>query len=160
MGPYTKSVHGFDELGATAIIHCLASVTWSERSDRFSADNYRAELLGAIALQLLVQTACEGKYISPCMRPQIGCDNAGVVHHGNHPWRPVATRQLQADLLRYNKELVRSCPVKCHFYHVHSHLDQFLASDQLTLAERLNCACDKLAGLALDDALSSGEVIS
>ncbi len=43
---------------------------------------------------------------------------------------------------------------------MHGHLDQFLALDQLTPAERLNCACDKLAGLALDDSLSSGDVIS
>ncbi len=97
-----------DVCSCAAMIKCgetglTASVTWSERSDRFSADNYRAELLGAIALQLLVRTACEGKYISPSMRPQIGCDNAGVVHHGNHPWRPVASRQLQADLLRFTR---------------------------------------------------------
>lgn len=79
-----------------------ALVTWAEQNDFFSADNYRAELLGAIVLQLLIKTACDGKYVSPTMRPLIGCDkNEGVVYHGKHPWRPIAAKQLQADLLRY-----------------------------------------------------------
>ena len=74
-----------------------ASLTWAERSDRLSADNYRAEILGGIALQLLVKVACEGKYLSPSMSPRFGCDNKGVVHHGNHQWRPLPANQGQAD---------------------------------------------------------------
>jgi hypothetical protein len=32
--------------------------------------------------------------------------------------------------------------------------------DQLTSPERLNCECDKLAGIALDDGLATGRFIS
>ncbi len=44
--------------------------------------------------------------------------------------------------------------------HVHGHLDQYLPLDLLTSIELLNCECDKLAGIALDEALLSGQFIS
>lgn len=91
-GSYDKMAAN-DVCSCTAIIeHSItgkrASVSWVEKSDRFSADNYPAEILGGIALQLILCTACEGKYISPSMRPHIGCDNNGVVYHG--PAAPAA----------------------------------------------------------------------
>eukprot|EP00956_Cyclotella_meneghiniana_P009764 scaffold13538_cov72-Cyclotella_meneghiniana.AAC.6 len=138
-----------------------ASLTWVERIDRLSADNYRAEILGGIALQLLVKVACEGKYLSPSMSPRFGCDNKGVVHHGhgNHPWRPLPANQGQADVLRYYQNLVRSCPAKCKMYHVHGHLDRYLKRDEMTPAEILNCDCDQLAGAALHWAVEHGHYI-
>jgi hypothetical protein len=71
-----------DVCSCASIVACQstgyrASVTWVEKSDRFSADNYRAEILGSIALQMIIHAACEGKYISPFVRPEIGCDNNG-----------------------------------------------------------------------------------
>ena len=97
-----------------------AKVTWVERSDVHTADNYRAELLGAIALQLLVRVALDGKYVNKDMRPRFGCDNKTVVFHGNHPHRPMPEKQAQADLLQYFKYLVRESPYKARFYHVWS----------------------------------------
>ena len=47
-----------------------AKVTWVERSDVHTSDNYRAKLLGAIALQLLVKVALDGKYVDKDMRPR------------------------------------------------------------------------------------------
>eukprot|EP00956_Cyclotella_meneghiniana_P030777 scaffold78525_cov62-Cyclotella_meneghiniana.AAC.4 len=35
------------------------------------------------------------------MSPRFGCDNKGVVHHGNHPWCPLPANQSQADVLLY-----------------------------------------------------------
>jgi hypothetical protein len=148
-----------------AMIRCrqsgrCATVTWVEKSDRFSADNYRAELLGGIALQLLIHVACEGKYISPSMKPRIGCDNKGVVFHGKHPWRPIVATQTQGDLLRLYKMLVRTNPVRCSFYHVHGHLDQYLPAHMLTPEEELNCTCDKLAEYSLSHGLETNSFIS
>jgi hypothetical protein len=68
----------YDEMSANDVCSCAAiiehsvtgqraSVSWAERSDCFSANNYRAEILGGIVLQLLIRTACEGKYVSPSM---------------------------------------------------------------------------------------------
>ena len=75
---------------------------------------------------MLVKVACEGKYISPSMSPRFGCDNKVVVHHGNHPWRPLPANQGQADVIRYYQRLVRTCPMKCKMYHVHGHMDRYL----------------------------------
>jgi hypothetical protein len=154
-----------DVCACAAIIECQrtgkrASVTWSEKSDLFSADNYRAEILGGISLQLIIRAACDGKYVTPSARPQIGCDNKGVVHHGSHPWRPLMANQSQADALRYYRELVRTCPFKCKFYHVHGHLDRYLIYDEMTPLERLNCDCDELADSALQISVKTGEFIS
>eukprot|EP00956_Cyclotella_meneghiniana_P034366 scaffold104037_cov45-Cyclotella_meneghiniana.AAC.3 len=51
-----------DVCSCAAVVMCLrtgnkASLTWVEQSDRVSADNYRAEILGGIALQMLVKVA-------------------------------------------------------------------------------------------------------
>ena len=48
------------------------SLNWVEHVDRVSADNYRAKILGGIALQMLVRNACEGKYISPLISHRFG----------------------------------------------------------------------------------------
>lgn len=74
-----------DVCSCAAAVMCLqtrnrASVTWVEQSDQLSANNYRAEILGGIALQLLVRVACKDKYTSPYMSSSFGCDNKGV--HG------------------------------------------------------------------------------
>ena len=130
-----------------------------EKSDSHTADNYRAELLGAVALQILVSTALEDRYVCMDMRPRFGCDNNTVVHHGNHPRRPMPEKQAQADILRHFKKLVRDAPCPIKFFHVFGHLDQLLAWEELTLEERANVECDKLADTALVDGVESGVYI-
>jgi hypothetical protein len=155
-GSYNEKV-GRDICSCAAIIYCSAtgnkaSVTWVEKSDVHTADNYRAEILGGIALQILTQVATDGKYVSVDMKPRFGCDNKGVVHHGNHPRRPMPEKQRQADVLRYYKRLVRDAPFRCKMFHVYGHLDQLLRWEELTLEEQVNVECDHLA----EDALLAG----
>lgn len=126
-----------------------AWVTWVEKGNVHTADNYRAELLGAIAIQLVLKVASDGKYIPRDLRPQCGGDNKTVVYHGNHPRHPMPEKQAQADLLRYYKWLVRDAPYKCHMYHVHGHLDRYLSLNDLTPEELANIECDKEADIAL-----------
>jgi hypothetical protein len=87
-----------------------ACVTWVKKSDAHTTDNYRAKLLGAISIQLILKVASDGKYIPRNLRPQCGCDNKTIVYHGNHPCRPMPAKQAQADLLRYYKRLVYDAP--------------------------------------------------
>lgn len=113
-GSYNSHL-ALDVCSCAAIIHRTdtgqrAKVTWVEKSDPFTADNYRAELLGGIALQLMLQVAVDGKFTGLQPKPRFGCDNRGVVHHGNHPCRPMPEKQAQADVLRYYKRLVRDAP--------------------------------------------------
>lgn len=136
-----------------------ARVTWAEKSNAHTADNYRAELLGAIAIQLILKVASDGKYIPRDLRPQCGCDNKTVVYHGNHPRRPMPEKQAQADLLRYYKRLVRDAPYKCQMYHVYGHLDQYLSLDELTIEELTNIECDEEADIALVEGVRLGRYI-
>jgi hypothetical protein len=62
-----------------------ARVSWVEKSDNHIADNYQSELLGAIAIQLLLKVASDGKYVPRDLRPQCGCNNLTMVWHGNRP---------------------------------------------------------------------------
>lgn len=135
-----------DVCSSASIIKCCetglrASVTWVEKSNPHTPDNYMAELIGAVALQIIVNTALEGiKYVSLDMKPRFGCDNKTVVYHSNHPGRPMPEKQAQADILRHLKKLVRDllCPIRF------GHLDQLL--------EQVNVEYDQLA----DDALVAG----
>lgn len=70
-----------------------------EKSDNITADNYRAEILGGIALKLLLKTITDGNYIYiPWnLKIQIGCKNNGVVHHCNKANWPLENSQAQAD---------------------------------------------------------------
>jgi hypothetical protein len=162
-GSYNEKV-GHDICSCAAIILCTAtgkkaSVIWVEKSDVHTADNYRAEILGGIAIQLLLQVATDGKYISSDMKPRLGCDNKGVVHHGNHPRGPMPEKQRQADVLRYYKRLVHDAPFRCRMFHVYGHMDQLLKWEELTLEERVNVDCDHLAEEALLAGAASGEFI-
>ena len=60
-GSYDEK-RAFDVSFCAAMTRCeltgyTALVIWAERSVKFSTDNYQAEILGAIALQLLIKTA-------------------------------------------------------------------------------------------------------
>ena len=68
-------------------------------------------------------------------------------------------KQAQADILRHFKKLVRDAPCPIKFFHVFGHLDQLLAWEELTLEERANVECDKLADTALVDGVESGVYI-
>jgi hypothetical protein len=75
-------------------------VTWVERSDVHTSDNYRAELLGAIALQLLVKVALDGKYVDKDMRPRlVVITKLSCFVATTHT--PHAGKKAQADLLCY-----------------------------------------------------------
>lgn len=159
-GSYNEALAS-DVCSSASVIHCretgsTAKVTWVEKSDAHTADNYRAEILGAVALQILVRTAIDGKYVNMDMCPRFGCDNKTVVHHGNHPHRPMPEKQSQADVLRYFKKIVRDSPCKIKLYHVYGHLDELLPLSELTVEERINVECDHLADAALLQGLESG----
>ena len=162
-GSYNESLAN-DVCSSASLIRCnqtgnSASVTWVERSNSHTADNYRAELLGAVALQIMVNTAIDGKYVSMDMRLRFGCDNRTVVFHGNHPRRPMPEKQAQADVLRHFKKLIRDSPCKHKMYHVYGHLDELLPLSELTPEEQVNLACDHLADAALIEGIETGRFI-
>ena len=162
-GSYNERI-ARDVCSCAVIIHCKATnhratVTWVEKTSNQSATNYRGEILGSIAIQLLLSVALDGKYVSPSCRPRIGCDNKGVVLHGNHPYRPLPSNQRQADLLRYFKQLIGRSKAKCKMYHVYGHMDRFLAANQRSDEENINVECDHLAESSLLEGVTTGQYI-
>ena len=162
-GSYNEAL-ATDVCSSASMILCTetgsrCTVTWVEKSNSHTADNFRAELLGATALQMLISVALDGKYVSMDMTPRFGCDNTTVVYHGNHPRRPMPEKQPQADVLRHFKKLVRDSPCPIIMYHVYGHLDELLDISELTPAERANVACDHLADAALTQGIESGRYI-
>ena len=69
----------------------------AEKSD--NADNYRAEILGGLVVQLVLRAASQNR-ASPYAPVRIDCDNDGVVKHGNKPLRKLKGKQAQSDILR------------------------------------------------------------
>ena len=150
---------------ATFVLHCplqekYAHGTWVEKTTRKDADNYRAEILGGVGAQLVVKAALQDRSPSHCMEPRYGCDNLGVVSHGNQPRRSMLERQAQADILRIFKRLISSSPVGGRMYHIYGHLDEVLREDQMTIEEKTNCMADRLATEALVEGVASESYIS
>jgi predicted RNA-binding Zn-ribbon protein involved in translation (DUF1610 family) len=129
----------------------------AEKSE--NADNYRAEILGELAVQLVLQAASQNR-ASPCAPVRLDCDNDGVVKHGNKPRRKLKEKQAQSDILRCFKHQVDHNPFHSEFHWVASHQDKHKTWDQLTLREQINVIVDRLAGLGLIAEIANDEYIS
>ena len=61
------------------------------------ADNYRAELLRVMMVQLILRAASY-RASSPYSPVAINCDNMGVVKHGSVPAKSLQDKQAQPDI--------------------------------------------------------------
>ena len=114
------------------------------------SDNYRGEILGTIGPLILIDAAIKSNPTLASTIPQnrritFYCDNRGVVLHGNTPNSALKDDQVQSDLLRLLKSYSRSIPCQPHWVHIHGHSDDNIPYDLLTLPQKLNTRCDKLA---------------
>ena len=99
---------------------------------------------------MLVKTAVTGRHVAAGAHiPEYGCNNLGVVIHGNHCRRPMMEKQAPADVLCLFKSLVSSSRIGGRMYHVRGHVDNLFCQDQMSVEERVNCRADKLASEAL-----------
>ena len=94
-----------------AVIYCshtdqYTEVAWVEKSTKQSANNYRAEILGGCSTQLIIKAAITGHNMVGYREPRVGCNNMGVVRHGNYPRCSLLEKQSQPDVLQYFKNLV------------------------------------------------------
>ena len=136
-----------------------AECAWTEQTTRYSATNYRGEALGGIIAQLILRAATEGHQMPKCSTVQCGCDNLGIVGHGNKYWEPLKESQSQHDVLRILKRLVSTATVRPTLFHVYGHQDDYLREDQLDINGRLNKRADSLAGEDLVRCVASGQFI-
>jgi hypothetical protein len=76
----------------------LGAYTVCEKTDKYTAPNYRRELLGGLIATHLLVTAVNYTKIPP-NSTLIYCDNMGVVQHGNNPLKTLSEKQSLADVL-------------------------------------------------------------
>jgi hypothetical protein len=83
-----------------------------------------------------------------------------VIAHGNSLPRGLPDKQAQSDLIHLLKSLVSSNGVSTHSKWVEGHAVENRGWHQCTLAKKMNYYADELAKLALQSAISGGNIIS
>ena len=146
-GSYDRSRNAF-VCGAGWII--MDTTTGDRLAGSFSehsptAGSYRAELLGLCAINVLLLALSKAGNISSCPSITIWCDNKGAVSRASENSRRIQSGRSCADILRVLRTLRMELPVPVTFIHVHSHMDDKLSWEQLSLEQQLNCQCDTLA---------------
>ena len=108
------------------------------------AGSYRGELLGLTALHL-VAFAIQilfGQPSSPCT---ICCDNERALAKASLFRRRIPPASKHGDLLRLLRNLSYGLGNFFSYKHIYGHADRNRLWIHLTLLEKLNCICDKLA---------------
>ncbi len=147
------------------IIYCshtnqCVDVTQIEKSTKKAANNYRAKILGGCSTQLIIKAAITGCNVLGHGRLTVGCDNMGVVQHGNSPRHPMLEKQPQSDVLWYFKGLMASSRIGGRMQRVCGHTDKYLLEAKMSPTQRINCRADKLATVALIAAVEANNFIS
>jgi hypothetical protein len=148
-----------------AVIYCshtnqYMDVTWVEKSTKKAANNYRAKILGGCSTQLIIKAGITGRNVLGHGTLTVGCDNMGLVRHGNTPCHPMLEKQPQSDNLWYFKGLMASSRIEGWMQHVYGHADENLLEAEMSPAQRVNCRADKLATAALIAAVETNDFIS
>jgi hypothetical protein len=91
------------------VIYCshtnqYADVTLVENSTKKAANKYHAEILGGCSTYLIIKAVITGRNVLGYGTLTVGCDNMGVVRHGNSLQRPMLEKQPQSDVLRYTSK--------------------------------------------------------
>jgi hypothetical protein len=109
-----------------------ADVTWVEKSTNKAANNYRAKILGACSTQLIIKAAITGRNVLGHGPLTVGCNNMGVVQHGNSYRHPMLEKQPQSDVLRYFKGLMASSRIGGWMQHVYGHAEEYLLEAEMS----------------------------
>ncbi len=110
--------------------------------------------------QLIINAAITGRKVLGHGPLTLGCNNMGVVQHGNSPRHPMLEKQPQSDVLRYFKGLMALSRIGEQMQHVYGHADKYLSEAEMSPAQRVNCWADKLATVALIAVVEANEFIS
>jgi hypothetical protein len=148
-----------------AVMYCphtnqYGDITWVEKSTKKTANKYPAKILGGCSTQLIIKAAITGRNVLGHVTLTVGCNNMGVVRHGNSPQRPMLEKQPQSDVLWYFKGLMASSRIRGWMQHVYGHADEYLLEAEISPAQRVNCWADKLATGTLIAAVEANEYIS
>ena len=130
--------------------------SFAERSQH--ASSYRAEILGAIAAQLILR-AVTRNLPREYQEVLVYCDNRGVLNHGRKAEKDLKEKQAQFDVLYVMKGLILDSPVTSLFRWVEGHLVKKKGLHNCTEPEIMNDFVDKLAGMEYHRAVASCDFI-
>jgi hypothetical protein len=130
----------------------VGSIKLCEKTDPASASNYRAELIGGLLASHILRTL-DGLISHESTGVTLFCDNLGVIHHAQHPWRQLPEKQSQSDVLSVFVHNLQRTNIKWEYNHVYGHLDDHSSFNALTLPQQLNVIADSLAKEAIKDAI-------
>ena len=117
-----------------------------------SADSYRGEMLGMLAIRLFL-LAVEEYYGVITVDNKICCDNKGALFTFEKKSKRVPSGKANTDILRVLRTI--NSRTKSNFVqrHVKAHQDEVKKWRMLTFEEKLNFNCDKLAKEAISNHL-------
>ncbi len=125
-----------------------------------AANNYRAKILGVCSTQLIIKGAITECNVLGHGPLTMGCNNMGVVQHGNRLQYPMLEKQPQSDVLMYFKGLMALSRIGGWMQHMYNHTDECLLEAEMSPAQQVNCQADKLATVALMATVEANEFIS
>ena len=119
------------------------------------ASSFRAEMLGLACLHLLVRAVAEFFAISH-WTAVILCNNKKALELSSHHRRRIRPSAKWANIRRSFRATKQTFIGGFKYVHIHGHMDQYLAWNNLSLMQQLNCICNTLAKRVLMAAIISG----
>jgi hypothetical protein len=113
------------------------------------AGSYRGELLGLLAIHVFLLAITEFYDLQLPSLGTIACDNLGGLNKSKERRRKVPSNHKHADILRSLRRVHARLRGRLTYKHVYGHQDRRKTWNQMSLLERLNCRCDKLAKTAV-----------
>jgi hypothetical protein len=111
--------------------------------------SYISELLGLLAVHLII-LAIESFYaLEAGPRGLVGCNNLGGLNKSKEKRRKIPSGSKPADILHSLRRVHASLTGTIQYKHVYGHQDKCKTWAQMTLLERINSKCDSLAKAAV-----------
>ena len=117
--------------------------------------SYRGKQLGLCAIHHLIEALCEFYNIND-WHITINCDNEGAIHMSKRNPRRILPGCSCADILRNLRSTRNRMSANIKYYHVDGHMDKYLRFHQLTLEQKMNTRCDRLAKKTVYRAIVTG----
>ena len=144
-----------DLSGAGYVLYCTATrnkLRGSLVEHSEDASSYRGELLGMLAIHLLLH-AVEQFYHSAGEGNAIYCDNKGAIYTFSKQHKRVSAGSKNNDIQHVLRRIQAQMKSSHQHRHVKAHQDDYRRRDRLSLAAQLNCECDDLAKAAVIEAI-------
>jgi len=147
-GSYSRKIRS-DIDGAGWVIYCktrkkiVLKGSFYEWCDK--AGSYRGELVGLLAVHMLIMAVEEFYDLAEGPRGLVACDNLGGLNKSKERRRKIPSAAKHADVLRVLRRVHARLRGNLEYKHVYGHQDRKKTWRQMSLLEKLNKRCDSLA---------------